>query len=71
MRAWLMKPYEGTDKLQLSDVRDPRNGPGEVLLNMRFAALNPADAFLARAMYPANPPLPASWDAMASVKYWR
>jgi len=58
MRAWLMNSYEGTDKLQLSDVADPQAGAGEVLLKMRFAALNPADAFLARAMYPANPPLP-------------
>ena len=58
MRAWLMNSFEGTDKLQLSEAADPRSGPGEVLLKMRFAALNPADAFLARAMYPANPPLP-------------
>jgi NADPH:quinone reductase len=46
------------DKLQLSEVADPPCGPGEALLRIRFAALNPADAFLARAMYPANPPLP-------------
>jgi len=58
MRAWLMNSYEGTDKLQLSEAADPASAPGEVLLKMRFAALNPADAFLARAMYPANPPLP-------------
>jgi NADPH2:quinone reductase len=58
MRAWLMNSYEGVEKLQLSEVADPQAGPGEVLLRMRFAALNPADAFLARAMYPANPPLP-------------
>jgi NADPH2:quinone reductase len=58
MRAWLMNSYEGVEKLQLSEVPDPQAGPGEVLLRMRFAALNPADAFLARAMYPANPPLP-------------
>jgi NADPH2:quinone reductase len=58
MRAWLMNSYEGVEKLQLSEVADPQAGPGEVLLRMRFAALNPADAFLAQAMYPANPPLP-------------
>jgi NADPH:quinone reductase len=29
-----------------------------VLLRVRFAALNPADAFLACGMYPAHPPLP-------------
>jgi NADPH:quinone reductase len=58
MRAWLMRSYEGEDKLELSEVPDPQPGPGEALLRIRFAALNPADAFLARAMYPANPPLP-------------
>src|SRR5437879_2203117 len=58
MRAWLMNSYEGVERLQLSEVTDPVIGPGEVLLKMRFAALNPADAFLARGMYPANPPLP-------------
>src|SRR5580704_9921504 len=58
MRAWLMDSYEGVDKLRLGEVPDPRPGTGEVVLQIRFAALNPADAFLAQAMYPANPPLP-------------
>jgi NADPH2:quinone reductase len=58
MRAWLMQSYEGVEKMQLSEAPDPQPGPGEALLRTRFAALNPADAFLARAMYPANPPLP-------------
>ena len=34
MRAWLMNGYEGTDKLQLADVKDPECGPGEVLLRV-------------------------------------
>jgi NADPH2:quinone reductase len=58
MRAWLMESYEGVEKLKLGDVPDPEPGPGQVLLKVRFAALNPADAFLAQAMYPAKPPLP-------------
>ncbi len=58
MRAWLMNSYEGVEKLVLGDVPDPRPGPGQVLLKVRFAALNPADAFLAQALYPARPPLP-------------
>ncbi len=58
MRAWLMDSYEGTDRLRLGDVADPQPGPGQVLLKIRFAALNPADAFLARGMYPAKPALP-------------
>ena len=50
--------YEGTEKLRLGEVQDPEPGPGQVLLRVRLAALNPADAFLAQAMYPARPPLP-------------
>ena len=53
-----MDAYTGVDQLRLAEVADPRPGPGQVLLRVRFAALNPADAFLAQAQYPAKPPLP-------------
>lgn len=58
MRAWLMDSFEGVETLRLGEVPDPQPGPGELLLKMRYAALNPADAFLATGMYPAKPPLP-------------
>src|SRR4029077_2262776 len=48
----------GIERLRLGEVADPRPGPTQVLLRMRVVALNPADAFLARGMYPAKPPLP-------------
>lgn len=58
MRAWLMDSYAGVERLRLGELPDPRPGPNQVLLNVQFAALNPADAFLASGMYPAKPPLP-------------
>lgn len=58
MRAWLMDSYEGVERLRLGEAPDPRAGEGEVVLGVRYAALNPADAFLAQAQYPARPPLP-------------
>jgi NADPH2:quinone reductase len=58
MRAWLMNSTEGVETLRLGEVVDPQPDLGQVLLRVRVAALNPADAFLARGMYPANPPLP-------------
>src|SRR5947209_19652976 len=53
-----MNSSEATDKLRLGELPDPQPGPGEALLRIRFAALNPADAFLAQGLYPARPPLP-------------
>ena len=58
MRAWLMDSYDGIERLRLGEVSDPRPGPDDVLLDVRFAGLNPADAFLASGMYPAKPCLP-------------
>lgn len=58
MRAWLMDSYEGVERLRLGEVPDPELREGEVLLLMHYAALNPADAFLAQAQYPAKPALP-------------
>jgi len=54
----LMDSYEGVEKLRLAEVPDPQPGPGQALLRVRFAALNPADAFLAQGMYPAKPKMP-------------
>ncbi len=58
MRAWLMDSLAGVEALRLGEVVDPQPGPGQVLLRVRVAGLNPADAFLAEGMYPAHPPLP-------------
>lgn len=58
MRAWLMDSYAGVEQLRLGEVPDPQPGPAEVLLKVRYAALNPADAFLAQGLYPAKPTLP-------------
>jgi NADPH2:quinone reductase len=58
MRAWLMDSTGGVEALRLGTVADPQPGPSQVLLKVKVAALNPADAFLAQGMYPANPPLP-------------
>jgi NADPH2:quinone reductase len=58
MRAWLLDSFHGIENLRLGETDPPPCAAGEVLLRLRFAALTPADAFLAQAMYPAKPPLP-------------
>lgn len=58
MRAWLLDELGGIDKLRLAEVPDLRPGAGEVVLDVHYAALNPADRYLAENQYPARPPLP-------------
>ena len=58
MKAWLMDGFSGADKMRLAEVADPIPAHGEVLLRVNYAALNPADRYLAHEEYPAKPPLP-------------
>lgn len=58
MRAWLIDELTGLERLRLSQVPAPVPEPGEALLEVHFAALNPADRYLAERQYPAKPKLP-------------
>ena len=58
MKAWIIEGLEGIDKARLIDVSDPVPAAGEVVLRVHFAALNPADRYLAQGEYPAKPPMP-------------
>jgi len=58
MKAWLLPKLGSIENLVLADVPDPTPAAGEVVLRMKFAALNPADRYLAEGMYPARPTLP-------------
>ncbi len=58
MKAWLLPKVGTIDSLRLDtyDVAPPGNG--EVTLDVVYAALNPADRYLAEGQYPARPTLP-------------
>jgi NADPH2:quinone reductase len=58
MRAWVLTDYGGIHNLILKDAPDPVAGPDDVVLDLQFAALNPADRYLAQGEYPARPPVP-------------
>lgn len=58
MRSWLLQAPTGLQRLVLGDAPDPRPGAREVVLQVEFAALNPADRYLAEAQYPARPTFP-------------
>jgi NADPH:quinone reductase len=58
MRAWQLHHLGGLQELHLAEVADPAPAAGEVLVRLKFAALNPADRYLAEGQYPARPALP-------------
>ena len=58
MKAWLLDGIGQFDRMHLDDVPDPSAAAGEVVLRVRFAALNPADRYLAEGQYPAKPSFP-------------
>ncbi len=58
MKAWLLESMSGLEKLHLTEAKDPKPGPGEVVLEVQYAALNPADRYLAEGQYPAKPNWP-------------
>jgi NADPH2:quinone reductase len=69
MKAWLLDSIGSLDNLRLGETADPSPGPGEALLKVEFAALNPADRYLAEGQYPAKPVFPhiLGRDAIGTV----
>ena len=58
MKAWLLDDFRGIEGMGLAETPNPKPAAGEVVLRVRYAALNPADRYLAEAQYPAKPKLP-------------
>ncbi len=58
MKAWILESIGGLQNLKLAEVPDPVPAPGEAVVEIQFAALNPADRYLAEGQYPAKPAFP-------------
>jgi NADPH2:quinone reductase len=58
MKAWLLESPGGLSRITLGETNNPAPKSGEVILRVTFAALNPADRYLAEGMYPAKPVFP-------------
>jgi len=59
MRAVVFTGAGGNEVVRLEERSDPVPGTGEVLLEVRYAALNPADLIQREGRYPAPPGSPA------------
>ena len=58
VQAWLLPEIGSIDSLRMDSIETRPPGEGEVTLNVLYAALNPADRYLAEGLYPARPSFP-------------
>ncbi len=58
MKAIRAHEYGGPAVMKIEDVPDPKAGPGEVVVRVRAAGINPVDAYILSGTYPRKPPLP-------------
>jgi NADPH2:quinone reductase len=58
MKAIRVHEYGGPAVMKLEDVPDPKAGPGEVVVRVRAAGVNPVDAYIHTGSYARKPVLP-------------
>ncbi|MCH9670759.1 MAG: NADPH:quinone reductase [Gammaproteobacteria bacterium] len=58
MKAILAHDFGGPEVLQYEEVDDPAAGPGEVVIDIKAAGINPADTYMRGGAYAIKPPLP-------------
>lgn len=71
MRAMVIDDFGGPERLHLAELPDPRPAPGEVLIRVIFAGVNPVDWKIREGMlagrFPHHFPLIPGWDAAGTV----
>jgi NADPH:quinone reductase len=58
MRAIRVHEFGGPEVMRLEQVPDPPPGPGEVVVRIHAAGVNPVDTYVRAGWYPAKPSLP-------------
>ncbi len=66
MRAIRVRELGGPEVMRLEEVPDPQPGPGQVVVRVHAAGVNPADTYVRSGIYPVKPALPYTPGADAA-----
>jgi len=58
MKAIQVHQFGGPEVLQLQEIPTPKSGPGQVLVRVHAAGVNPYDTYMRNGTYAIKPPLP-------------
>ena len=58
MKAILAHAFGGPEVLKYEEADDPKAGPGEVVIDIKAAGINPADTYMRGGAYAIKPDLP-------------
>ena len=58
MKAIRVHEFGGPEVMRLEEVPDLHPGPGQVVVRVKAAGVNPVDVYMRSGMYPRRPPLP-------------
>src|SRR6202049_2118204 len=58
MKAIVVHEFGGPEVLKFEEVPTPRPGPGQVLVRIHAAGVNPYDTYMRAGVYAIKPPLP-------------
>lgn len=70
MKSWRFHEFGPIENLKMEEIPIPEAGPGEALVKIEYAALNPADRFLVQRMYPrpGKPPFAVGRDGVGMIE---
>lgn len=58
MKAIVVREFGDPDVMQVQEIPTPQPGPGQVLVRIKAAGVNPADTYMRTGNYSIKPPLP-------------
>ncbi len=58
MKAIRVHQFGGPEVLKLEEIADPKPGPGQVMVRVKAAGVNPVETYIRSGAYAALPPLP-------------